>query len=167
MKFLLNIIICFGIISCNKLEKKETTYNKVENVNTAEITIKEKTKTYSLTSCNVEGENDSLVIKLNNEPSDSDFELRILKDKNGFKTEYFQTFSVSDSSYKKPEFKIIKQSIVLNKSNYKKGDSINGNLKIQVLAHYTWEKNYMDTIKVTGSFKTILPPVGASIIKHR
>lgn len=155
MRFLSYFILCLTIISCKKTENKLPNADKVEKINNTEITVKEDTTTYTLNNCTVQGENDLLEIKLNN-GFDSDFELRISKIKDKFLTEYSQLTSVTDSSYKKPVFNIIKQSIILNKPKYKKGDIVEGKLKIDISAHYTWEKDYVDTIKVTGSFKTIL-----------
>ncbi|WP_304200930.1 hypothetical protein [Flavobacterium alvei] len=155
MRFLSYFIICLIIISCKKTEKKLSNADKVNMENNTEITVKEDSKSFTLNNCKVQGENDLLDIKLNN-GFDSDFELRISKIKNKFITEYTQLTSVTDSSYKKPVFNVINQSIILNKTEYKKGDIIEGKLKIDISAHHTWEKDYVDTIKVTGSFKTIL-----------
>jgi len=155
MRFLPFFIICLIIISCKKTENKLPNADKVDVVNNTEITIKEDSRSYTLNNCTAQGENDLLEIKLNN-GFDSDFELRISKNKDKFLTEYCQLTSVTDSSYKKPMFNVIKQSLILNKPKYKKGDIIEGKLKIDISAHYTWEKDYVDTIKVTGSFKTIL-----------
>ncbi len=155
MKFLSYFIICLMLISCKKNEKKLANVAKVEIVNKADITIKGDSTLYTLNNCEVQGEKDLLVIKLDN-GFDSDVELRISKSKDKFLTEYSQLTSVTDSSYKKPVFTVIKEDIILNKPKYKKGDIIVGKLKIDIAAHSTWLKDYVDTLKVSGSFRTIV-----------
>ena len=150
------ILLYLTINSCQKLKKDNTKSINIINSNSAEINIEENKKIICLQNCSSEVEDKNLVIKLNNYPSESDFELLIIKEKDKYKIQYNQTFSVNDSSYKKPVFKIIKQKINFNKSEYKKGDVLRGNLKIDILANYRWEKNYFDTIKLSGSVQTIV-----------
>ena len=59
-------------------------------------------------------------------------------------------FSITDSSYKKPIFTAIDQSIKLDKVSYEKGDELKGFLKLKLSVLHRWTELYTDTITVSG-----------------
>jgi len=124
---------------------------------TSETVILEDTTKYFLRNCIAKLVGSHLLLQFTDTPfSVSPYELRILKEKNQFTAEYYQTFSVADSSYKPPIFKIVRQNIILDKESYLKGDSIKGKLSLEVLASHFWEYKYTDTVHIYGLLKTIV-----------
>ncbi len=124
---------------------------------TSETTIIEDTTKYFLRNCKATLQNDSLLLQFTDSLfSPSRYELKILKLKNQFISDYYQTFSVLDSSYKAPVYKIIGQSVILDKNEYKKTDSLKGKIAIKVSAFYSWTEKYTDTLNIYGLIKTIV-----------
>jgi hypothetical protein len=124
---------------------------------TAEAIIRIDTTQFYLRNCNATISNDTLNLVLSDNPfSQSFYELSATKIKTPFYFKYYQTFSITDSSYRKPVFSIIDQKLILDKQEYKKGDSIKGKIVVAVSAYHTWDTIYTDTVKVYGLIKTIV-----------
>lgn len=124
---------------------------------TSETVIIEDTNRYFLRNCEAMLQNNSLLLLLNDSPfSTNPYELKIIKTNDTFNVQYHQNFSIADSSYKPPIFKIINQNIILDKNNYVSGDSLKGKIFVKILASYFWENKYSDTIHIYGLIKTIV-----------
>ncbi len=122
---------------------------------TSETIIIEDTAKYFFRNCKAIQNNDSLSLQFSDALfSANSYELRILKVNNQITSEFYQAFSVTDSSYKPPVFKTVKQNIILDKNSYVIGDSLRGKLSIEVLASYFWEHKYTDTVHIYGLIRT-------------
>ena len=151
MKIIL-LLVLLSLVSCKNSPK----LNNIEkNIDIAQINITDREGSFNLVSSDIKKSNEYIKMKFYNSTG-SDYELRIEGTNNNFTSEYVQTFSVLDSSYRKPTFKIIEQSLILNKTKYKVGDSIIGKIRIKILANYTCEKYYIDTLKVRGFIRDIV-----------
>ena len=118
------------------------------------IIINDTTK-FFLRNCKATKNNDSLLLQLNDMPfSESLYELTILKQKNQINTNYYQTFSITDSSYKQPTYQTIDQNLILDKAEYIKGDTLKGKIVLKIVSHHTWHTDYKDTINIYGLIKT-------------
>ena len=123
----------------------------------SETIIDDNGRTFFLRNCSARLSQDGIFLKLSDLPfSESSYELRILKEKNKLTSDYYQTFSIGDSSYWLPVFKTIDQNIVLDKLVYKTGDSLKCKIAVTVSAFHTWDTVYTDTIKIFGLIKTVV-----------
>ena len=124
---------------------------------TTETTIIEDTSKYFLRNCKAKQHDDSILLQLSDIPfSQSPFELKVTKVGNSLISDLYQTYSIADSSYKPTVFKTISQSVIFDKSQYQKGDSLKGKLAITIAAYHSWDKVYVDTLKIYGLIKTIV-----------
>ena len=129
----------------------------IKYYHTAETIIRVDTTEFYLRNCDATISNDTLNLVLGDRPfSQSLYELSVTKIKTPFYFKYYQTFSILDSSYILPVFSIIDQKIILDKQEYKKGDSIKGKIAVSVSAYHTWDTIYTDTVKIYGLIKTIV-----------
>lgn len=122
---------------------------------TSETTIVEDTLRRFLRNCKIE-----LLAKgqLSFELTDTPFsaglnQLNFVKSTGKLDATFQQTFSITDTSYKKPVFKIIKKAVFLDKEKYAKGELVKGKFLFQISAKYFWENEHSDTISVYGFIK--------------
>lgn len=124
---------------------------------TAETIIDDNGRTFFLRNCSAKLTQDSIFLKLSDLPfSQSSYELKLLKVQNKITADYYQTFSIVDSSYRLPIFKTIDQNIVLEKSTYKAGDSLKSKIDLTISAYHTWDIVYTDTIRIFGLIRTVI-----------
>ena len=134
---------------------ENTQIDSAKHFYTSETIIDDNGRTFYLRNCSARLSQDSIFLQLSDLPfSQNSYELRLLKVNNELKSNYYQTFSIGDSSYRLPVFKTIEQNMVLDKPTYKTGDSIKCKIAVRISAFNTWDIVYTDTIKIFGLIKT-------------
>ncbi|GGB16334.1 MULTISPECIES: hypothetical protein [Mucilaginibacter] len=124
---------------------------------TSETTVIEGKVRQYFRNCEVTLDKNALVFQLTDTPfSDGRYELKFVKSPGVFEAKYNQTFSITDSSYKKPVFKVIDKNVVLDKDTYVKGELLRGKFSFQIAASHLLESKYSDTISMYGFVKTII-----------
>lgn len=146
----LKISFLLILFSCNSGDNKsgENNYGESPDPKSSVIIYLSKTNQVELTRCEAEKKNDSIFLKITD--SSSNYLLSILKVKEKLTIDLEQLFSITDSSYKKPIFTPIEQSLKLEKDDYKKGDGLKGFLKLKVSVLHRWTELRSDTITVSG-----------------
>lgn len=120
------------------------------------IAIEDTVRRY-FRNCEVTMRESGLYLYLNDTAFSNGFsEIKLVKSAHNFDVIYSQTFSIADSSYKPPVFKILTKKISLNKNQYAKGDSLEGKFALKIFASYYWEKKHSDTIFIYGLVKAIV-----------
>jgi len=133
------------------------TNDSIKRNYTSETTVIEGNVRQYFRSCEVTLDKNALVFHLTDTPfSDGRYQLKFVKSPGVFDAKYDQTFSVTDSSYQKPVFKVIDKNVVLDKDTYVKGELLKGKFSFQIAASHFWESKYSDTISVYGFVKTIV-----------
>ena len=124
---------------------------------TAAVNIFENTVINYNRKCRARLINDSLFLDFSDSPfSLSIFEVKIVKVNNKYISELSQTISMTDSSYIPPKYNLIKETILLDKPNYRNGDLLKGKFILQFQAHHSWEKPFTDTVNIYGFIKTTI-----------
>lgn len=150
---------------CNEVFFTEAHFNYANNLKkdstkifyTSETIIAADTAKYFLRNCQATQHGDSLMLFFSDDPfSRSFYELKILKVGERVVADYYQTFSITDSSYKIPTFKPVYQNVLLDKKAYKTGGSLKGKIDMKISATHLWPENYKDTIAIYGLIKTIV-----------
>jgi len=145
----LKISFCLILFSCNTGDNNgANNYGEFPDPKSSVIIYFSKTNQVELTNCEAEKRNDSIYLKITD--SSSNYLLSIIKAKENLTVDLEQLFSITDSSYKKPIFTVIEQSLKLEKRAYEKGDSLKGFLKLKVSALNRWTELHSDTISVSG-----------------
>ncbi len=146
----LKISFCLILFSCNAGDNKSEgdNYGEFPDPKSSVIIYFSENNQVELTSCEAEKRNDSIFLKITD--SSSNYLLSILKVKEKLTVDLEQSFSITDSSYKKPIFTAIEQSLKLEKDAYKKGDGLKGFLKLKVSVLNRWTEIRSDTISVSG-----------------
>ncbi|UOE49729.1 hypothetical protein MTO98_01415 [Mucilaginibacter sp. SMC90] len=133
------------------------TNDSIKRNYTSETTVIEGKVRQYFRSCEVTLDKNALVFQLTDTPfSDGRYQLNFVKSPGVFDAKYDQNFSITDSSYKKPVFKVIGKNVVLDKDTYVKGELLKGKFSFQIVASHLWESKYSDTISVYGLVKTIV-----------
>lgn len=129
------------------------------------VVVKWDTLNYVLQSCSATLEFEKLKLYIERHPdSVSDYAIEITQVDKRFAVNVSQPWSVTDSSYVAPRFKILDQEIRLNKANYQKNDNVEGELNLLMLGHkdYFRDKGEMkmredwDTVRCNGIFSSIV-----------
>lgn len=122
------------------------------------IIINDSNPGYFLRTCQSYYRNDSLLLHLSDiQFSGGDYELDIIKSNGQFTSYYNQMYSVPDCTYRKPIFKVLDQEILLDRTNYKMGDSLKGKISLDISAlHTASDERYTDTINIRGLIKTVV-----------
>ena len=124
---------------------------------TSETLIMQDTVKYFLRNCQATLSNKDISLQFSDTPfSPSLYELKILKRNKVFSSEFLYTISLTDSSYRPPIYKVIYQSIILDKSDYKKADRLKGKICLKVLGFHSWYKTYTDTTNIYGVINTVV-----------
>ncbi|WP_413670062.1 hypothetical protein ACEN9X_09050 [Mucilaginibacter sp. Mucisp86] len=131
--------------------------DSLKRIYTSETTITDGKAKQFFRSGDVTLNKDTLIFILTDTPfSNGRYELRFVKSPGVFNAKYYQTFSITDSSYKKPVFEVINKNLILDKGTYAKGDLLKGKFSFQIAVSHTWESKYVDTISVYGFVKAIV-----------
>ena len=151
MKFtFVKIFFCFSLISCHTSNNREVEelYGQFPNPKSSVIIYLSQTNHIELTQCTAETRDDSIFFRLTD--SLSGYELNVLKVNNYLSAELNQQFSITDSSYKKPVFAVIEQTLKLSKDSLVKGDELKGFLNLKVSVLHRGEELSLDTISIAG-----------------
>jgi hypothetical protein len=145
------------IKSPNKTDAAQTITN---------VTIEWDSLKYLLQSCSATLENNDLKLYIDrrSDSLSSDYAIEILRINKKFNVAMDQPWSLTDSSYVSPRFKILDQKIKLDKEVYQIGDLLQGELFLVVKAHDSYVRdvgemllrNNWDTIMVVGTFSSIV-----------
>jgi hypothetical protein len=158
MKYFFYLFITVTLFSChNKNDNSENGDFKIKLKETNVTILEDKINKNQFRNCKAHLENENLILTLNDKPySEYSRELKITNKFNKYILDFHETESITDSSYVLPVFKIIKQHLTLNNKGNKIGDSINGEIDIEIKADYKWVTVYTDTIKIKGKIYCII-----------
>jgi hypothetical protein len=134
-----------------------TDIDTLSDLDNSTLIIIEDSSRYYLSRCQARKNHDSIFMNFTdtNKLSNS-YQLEILKANNHFLATCSSTFSITDSSYKRPLLTTYHQIINLDKTDYQVGDSIIGNVSLEISSYNLWPEIYTDTIKIIGGFRAIV-----------
>ena len=150
---IIKILFLFICLSCNDQRTNNNSENDQDRKSSVIIYLA-NTNLIELSQCSATLAKDTIKFTLSD--SASLYTLNILKVQNTILAELRQEFSVTDSSYKKPVFSLITQSIKLDNSMYKIGDRIKGFVNLKFSQFHSWEETRTDTVAVEGLVYAIL-----------
>jgi len=145
-------------VSCHTATKSPTSTN---------ITFQWNNENYGLHATSATLENNRLNIYIEEKPNPderSSYAIEILRVNETFEVTMKRPWGITDSSSMPPRFEILHQNIELNKTDYKVGDTLMGELHLLVAAHKAYIRNRgemelrnnWDTLKVEGVFGSIV-----------
>lgn len=149
------VFLSLCILSCNEIDN--TSHSDIYDLDNSTVKITNATDHFYLKRCEVRKHNDSLYFNFSDTVKHSNwYELQIVQVDNDFYSNFYNTFSITDSSYKPPVFTTYYQSIQLDKTNYQIGDSIKGTVSMNISSYNLWPEVFTDTFTIAGEFRTIV-----------
>jgi hypothetical protein len=118
-----------------------------------------------LNTCAATLENNRLNLHIEQKPdSIANYAVEIFQNDSGFDIAVSQPWSITESSYVAPRFKILKQELKLNQSHYQSNDLVKGDLRLLLLGHKSYFREHgemklredWDTIHCSGVFSAIV-----------
>ncbi|MBX9785145.1 MAG: hypothetical protein K2X48_17800 [Chitinophagaceae bacterium] len=147
----ITIFLFIGLVSCSENQTIK------KNIYFSDVIIKQDTLLYTLSHCQATIINDSLIIELTGEDSSfNPYKFTLFQVKEKITDRFEQTYSITDTSYRLPLFKLYNKTIELNKSKYQRGDSLTGSIWSSIQVTHRWTDNFIDTMVIIGRFKTIV-----------
>ena len=156
-------ILLLAAVACktNDNNKKDVSDKDVRG--SSDVVLQWDTSKYFLNHCTATLENGDVKLFFETRPDSlSEYQLEVLRSGDGFITEVQQSSMPTDCLYVAAQFKILDQSIELDKETYKKGDDLEGFLDLLLLGQKAYfrdpgevnlRRNYY-TVLLFGSVKT-------------
>lgn len=129
--------------------------NKGKFVHTAEILLIERGDSSELFSCEATQTENVLLLKCQELPDEGAYTLYIGKNADSSTAQLEYNYLLTDSSWRRPTFRLISRSIRFDKTAYKPEELIKGKFEMQFEGRHTaFGQDYTDTILIRGLIKT-------------
>lgn len=160
MPRILSILILL-ILGCRSEEKTSIKFATVPT----NVVLTWDTAQNLLNTCAATIESNHLNLHIDQQPdSIANYAVEIFQNDSGFDITVSQPWSITDSSYVAPRFKILKQELKLNQSHYQSNDLVKGDLGLLLLGHKSYFRKQgemklredWDTVHCAGVFSAIV-----------
>ena len=150
------IVFILALFGCNNANQKVEHSQSLNNIDYADqgLELKEGSKITKFTLEEINIQSDT--IKINYTDSLRWFDFHVVSLRDSTWCQFVQKFSITDSSYRKPMYRIIEKDIYLESIGKGSDSKLTGKIKAIIERHYTWTQYFNDTIIITGSLNTRL-----------
>ncbi len=150
-----SVFLILFFLSCRQNVQLDST--PLYDLDNSRLVITDGENQFYLSRCQVFKNHDTISINFSDTSKHSNwYELQILKVKDKFLSNCKNTFSITDSSYKRAIFTAYHQIIKLSKQEYNVGDSIIGNVSLDISSYNQWPEIFTDTIVIKGDFRAVV-----------